>query len=182
MREQIPNIITSARILAVAPLCWLLWHEAWEPALAILVVAALSDGLDGFLARYFGWRSRLGALLDPLADKLFIVSITLVFGLRGHLPGWLVGMILIRDVIILGGALAWWHLHRTLEMKPLFISKVNTALQLLLLAVTLVQVAFYPLPPVIMTGLYWLVGITTVLSGSAYVLLWSLRAIRSPPP
>lgn len=178
MREQIPNIITVIRILAIAPICWLLWKESYALALGLLVLAGLSDALDGFLARRYGWFTRLGAMLDPVADKLFVVSVFIVFGLKGSLPWWLVVLVIGRDVVIVLGALAYRLVTGKLDMRPLVISKLNTGLQILLLAVTLLHVALYPLPVWFNLGLQWGVAATTVLSGVAYVLLWSRYAIQ----
>ena len=80
MREQIPNIITMIRIVSIAPICWLLWRGEYPLALMLLVLAGLSDALDGFLARRYGWFTRLGAFLDPVADKLFVMAVFIVFG------------------------------------------------------------------------------------------------------
>ena len=130
MREQIPNIITVIRILSIAPICWLLWQEAYEWALTLLVLAGLSDALDGFLARRYGWLTRLGAMLDPVADKLFVVAVFIVFGLKGDLPWWLIALVMGRDVVIVLGAIAYRLFTGRLDMRPLIISKVNTGLQI----------------------------------------------------
>ena len=147
-------------------------------AIYCLVLAGLSDGLDGFLARRYGWRSRLGALLDPLADKLFIVSIMLLFAAKGYLPAWLVMLVLGRDLLIVGGALLYRYITGTLEMRPLFISKLNTAFQILLLLMTLLHVGFYPLAAGFISGLQALVTVTTVFSGLAYVYWWTYYVFR----
>ena len=173
MLQQIPNIITLIRIASIAPICWLLWQEAFLPALVLLVLAGLSDALDGFLARRNHWFTSLGAFLDPVADKLFIISITVLFGLKGYLPWWLVWLVLARDVLIVGGALIYRWVKGKLEMQPLLISKLNTALQITLLALTLLHAGFYALPVVVTQSLQWLVAVTTVLSGGSYVYLWS---------
>ncbi len=178
VREQIPNIITVIRILSIAPICWLLWRESYEWALGLLVLAGLSDALDGFLARRYGWLTRLGAMLDPVADKLFVVAVFLVFGLKGDLPWWLIALVMGRDVLIVLGAIAYRLFTGRLDMRPLIISKLNTGLQIFLLATTLLHVALYPLPAWFNTGLQWSVAVTTVLSGAAYVLLWSRYALR----
>ncbi|MEZ5479384.1 MAG: CDP-alcohol phosphatidyltransferase family protein [Thiolinea sp.] len=178
MQEQIPNIITTLRIAAIAPICWLLWHDAYAEALVWLLLAGLSDGLDGYLARRYGWFTRLGAILDPIADKLFIVSITLLFGAKAYLPGWLVLLILGRDVVIVCGALAYRWVTGALDMRPLLVSKVNTALQILLLAVTLLHVGFYALPLLVTESLQWLVALMTVWSGAAYIFWWSYYALH----
>ncbi|SEA95146.1 CDP-diacylglycerol--glycerol-3-phosphate 3-phosphatidyltransferase [Thiothrix caldifontis] len=178
MREQIPNIITVIRILSIAPICWLLWKGIYGFALALLVLAGLSDALDGFLARRYGWFTRLGAILDPLADKLFVVSVFIVFGLKGSLPWWLIALVIGRDVVIVLGAIAYRLVIGGLDVRPLIISKLNTGLQIFLLAATLLHVAIYPLPGWFNLGLQWAVAVTTVLSGLAYVLLWSRYAWR----
>lgn len=177
MREQIPNIITVIRILSIAPICWLLWKGSYALALVLLVLAGLSDALDGFLARRYGWFTKLGAMLDPVADKLFVVSVFIVFGLKGSLPWWLVTLVIGRDVVIVLGAVAYRLVTGKLDMRPLIISKLNTGLQIFLLAVTLLSVALYPLPGWFNQGLQWLVAVTTVLSGAAYILLWSRYAV-----
>jgi cardiolipin synthase len=178
VREQIPNIITVIRILAIAPICWLLWRGSYALALILLVLAGLSDALDGFLARRYGWFTRMGAVLDPVADKLFVVSVFIVFGLKGSLPWWLIVLVIGRDVVIVLGALAYRVLTGRLDMRPLMISKLNTGLQIFLLAVTLLHMALYPLPVWFNMGLQWAVAVTTVLSGVAYILLWSRYAMR----
>ena len=177
VREQIPNIITVIRILAITPICWLLWQGNYTFALGLLILAGLSDALDGFLARRYGWFTPLGAVLDPAADKLFVVSVFIVFGLKGALPWWLIALVIGRDVVIVTGALAYRYLRGKLEMHPLFISKLNTGLHILLLAITLLDVALYPLPAWFTTGLEWGVAVTTCMSGIAYVVLWGRYAL-----
>ena len=177
--KYIPNIITIARIISVVPVAWCLWVESYKTALLLLILAGLSDGLDGYLARRYHWFTRLGALLDPVADKLFIVTIMLVFGFKGFLPWWIVWLIFGRDALIMGGAVIYRWVTGALEMKPLFISKVNTALQLILLAATLLHVGFYPLPQTVMDNLEWLVAASTIISGAAYVFFWSYDAFAN---
>lgn len=176
MREQIPNIITMIRIVSIAPICWLLWRGEYPLALMLLVLAGLSDALDGFLARRYGWFTRLGAFLDPVADKLFVMAVFIVFGLQGNLPWWLVSLVIGRDVVIVLGAMACRWLRGKLEIRPLMISKLNTGLQIFLLATTLLHVALYPLPSWLTIGLQWGVVATTLLSGIAYMILWGRYA------
>lgn len=173
MLKHIPNLLTLLRISAIAPICWLLWREQFTQALLLLLLAGLTDAFDGFLARRFGWVSKLGALLDPLADKLFIVSVVLLFGFKHYLPWWLVWLVLGRDVVILGGAVAYRLVFGDLEINPSRWGKLNTALQISLLALTLVHVAFYSFSPPIMQGLQWIVALSTLFSGASYVYLWA---------
>lgn len=178
MREQIPNIITVIRIISIVPICWLLWKAVYVPALLLLVLAGLSDALDGYLARRYGWFTRLGAVLDPVADKLFVVSVFLVFGLQGSLPWWLVALVIGRDIVIVVGAVLYRWLKGKVVMRPLVISKLNTGLQIFLLGMTLWHMAFAPLPTWFNLGLQWAVAVTTTLSGTAYVLLWGCYALK----
>lgn len=177
MRKQIPNIITVIRILSIVPLCWLLWKGQYSSALILLVLAGMSDALDGFLARRYGWITPLGAVLDPVADKLFVVSMFIVFGMKGNLPWWLVALVIGRDIVIVVGALAYRLVQGKLEMHPLMISKLNTGLQIMLLGFTLLHVALYPLPMWFNHVLQWGVAVTTFLSGIAYIILWGRYAL-----
>ena len=176
--EQIPNIITIIRILSIAPICWLLWQDDYALALILLIVAGLSDALDGFLARRYGWFTPLGAMLDPIADKLFVMGVFLVFGLKGNLPWWLIALVIGRDMVIVSGALAYKLATGSLTMQPLILSKLNTGLQILLLGTTLLDVALYPLPDWFNQTLQWIVALSTLLSGMAYVILWGRDAFK----
>ena len=114
------------------PLLWLLMHEHYAQAFWLALVAGASDALDGFLAKRFGWQSVLGGILDPIADKL-LLSVCF-FGLwwSGHLPTWLVALVLGRDLVILLGAFAWWRLLGSFKPAPSGISKCTTLTQLVL--------------------------------------------------
>ena len=171
--HNIPNIISIIRIIMVFPIAVFIWQESYNTAFILMIIAGLSDGLDGFLARAFHWQSKLGAILDPVADKLLLVSIFVVCGLKGFLPWWLVLMIIGRDLIIIIGAFAYRHVTHDDKIKPLLISKINTALQILLAIVTLYQAAIHKLADYVIPSLIWLVAISTFISGMAYVILWT---------
>lgn len=170
------NAITLARLLLTPALIYFLLTEDYRAALWLFVAAALSDVADGFIARHFDQQTRLGEVLDPLADKLLVASCVMVFAGQGLLPLWLAGMILARDVLIIGGALGFRHLAGSLEIAPTLLSKLNTALQLGLIALVLLHAAerfdaapFLPL----LTGL---VALSTAASGAHYVWVWGRRA------
>lgn len=169
--QHIPNIITVTRMAAIVPICWLLLQDAYLAAFVCLVLAGLSDGLDGFLARRFGWTTPLGAILDPLADKLFISVLMIMFAMKGHIPLWLMWLVLGRDLLIVSGAVVYRWLTGSLKIKPVLISKLNTALQILLLAATLLHVGLYALPLAVREGLQLLVAVTSALSGLVYVVM-----------
>lgn len=174
--RDIPNVISVARIILVFPVVWLLLTEQFRSAMLLFFVAGASDALDGFLAKHFKWQSWLGSILDPLADKFLLVSTYLCLGWLGALPWWLIGVIALRDVVIVGGALAYNYRIAHLNAEPTLISKLNTFLQIVLALVMVYDLGFTPLPAFIVTVLIWLVVATTALSGIGYVLDWGQRA------
>ncbi|MEO5343813.1 MAG: CDP-alcohol phosphatidyltransferase family protein [Gammaproteobacteria bacterium SHHR-1] len=176
--SDIPNLITLARILLVGPVVYALLREEFALALGLFFIAGVSDGVDGFLAKHYHWQSRLGSLLDPLADKLLLVSSSLSLAWLGLLPWWLVAAVLLRDLIIVGGAL-WWNFNISLlEAEPTIVSKINTFMQIVLvLAVVLAQLPLLDLlPEGALTALIWATLATTLSSGIDYVWEWSKRA------
>lgn len=148
-------------------------------AMAIMAVAGITDGLDGYLARRFDWRSRLGALLDPLADKLLMMASYVTLGYLGHIPLWLTVLVVGRDVVIMTGAAAYYRLTGHLEMDPTALSKANTALQVALVVVMVGALAGLAVPAWALAGIVWLVAAFTLASGLHYVWLWSRKARRA---
>ena len=149
-RRDIPNLITVLRILMVPPFVWLLLAGRHFEALVLFFIAGLSDGLDGFLAKRYGWTSRLGGLLDPLADKLLLVSGFIALGYQGLLPVYLVGLVLLRDLVIVSGAIAYHYRVAPLDADPSWVSKVNTVLQIALVLL----VIFNQVQPLL--GPFWM--------------------------
>ncbi|GAP66483.1 CDP-diacylglycerol--glycerol-3-phosphate 3-phosphatidyltransferase [Mizugakiibacter sediminis] len=174
--RHLPNLITLLRILLVLPLGWCLLERRFDVALALAAVAGGSDALDGFLARHYGWRSRLGGLLDPAADKLLLATCFLGLSMVGSVPWALTLLVLGRDVAIVAGALAWQRLFGALEAQPTLLSKFTTLAQILYVLAMLLEldgIAALALAP-----LRWAVVALTVASGVDYVLRWSLKARR----
>lgn len=174
--RDIPNLITILRILLVPPVVLLLLNERFGAALVLFLIAGASDGLDGFLAKRYGWTSRLGGLLDPIADKLLLVSCYLVLGWLGLIPLWLVAVVIGRDLIILSGALAYHWLIEPLQAEPTVISKLTTLLQILLVLAVLFSAGAVQLPADWLNYLEYSVLAAAVLSGADYVWTWSWRA------
>ena len=177
---NIPNTITVIRILLVPALVCFLLQQAFTAAIAVFLVAGVSDALDGFLARRLGQMTRLGALLDPLADKLLVVSSVLVLAWLGHLPRWLAITVITRDLLILAAAA---HTLRKSadELPPSVLSKINTFVQLTLIFFVLTHaggmLAIAPaLPP-----LYLISFVTTIVSGMHYAIGWLRGPQRSAP-
>lgn len=173
---DLPNLITIARMVAVVPLVWLLMNERYAAGLIVALVAGASDAIDGYLAKRNGWESRVGGILDPLADKLLLLCSYIVLAAQGILPAWLVMMILARDVIIIAGGLGFHYLVARVEPEPTLISKLNTFFQILLVLAILVHLATIPLPGHTIDVLITIVTLTTIISGVHYVGVWGRRA------
>ena len=125
--NALPNYLSALRIVLVIPIAWLLWQQQVMSAFWLMLVAGLSDALDGFLARRYGWQTELGSLLDPLADKFLVAAMYLVFTLHELIPVWLVALILTRDILILLGAGVYRGVFGDLTVNPSLLSKTNTS-------------------------------------------------------
>jgi cardiolipin synthase len=176
--SRLPNLISAGRIALVGPVAWSLVEQRYGLTLVLFTVAGVSDALDGFLAKRYGWITRLGSLLDPLADKLLLVTVFVLLAWGGMLPTWLVVLALLREVLILGGALAYRLRVGPFEGQPTLASKVNTFLQIALVIAILVDRSLGQLPGGLLGGLELAVVASVVVSGAQYVWLWSLRARR----
>lgn len=174
--RHIPNLITVLRILLVAPFLWALLEENYRIALWLFIIAGISDALDGFLAKYYGWTSELGGILDPLADKVLLIGAILALGWLNELPLWLVVLVVLRDLLIISGAISYHLLVERLQAQPLMISKLNTLIQLTLVCTVIVHYGIFLIPAALLNGLIGLTALTTVWSGAAYIWQWSSRA------
>lgn len=175
----LPNALTLFRMLAVGPIVYWLLTGEYTAALVLAVFAGISDLLDGYLARRFGWMTHFGGILDPLTDKFLLVSTTLTLAWLGQLPWWLVLLVVLRDLVIICGGL-YYHNFITpiVNSFPTALSKWNTLMQIVLIVVAMLGLVF---PQTVGPWNLWLiyvVAITTIASGVQYVLIWSLRARR----
>jgi cardiolipin synthase len=172
MPLTIPNLITILRFLLVPAVVLAMLNMRWDWAFAGFLVAGISDGVDGFIARRFNQQSKLGAYLDPMADKVLLVSVFVVMGFIGELPLWLVVTMVSRDALIICAVLLSTVMAHPVEMKPLYVSKANTAAQIVLAAVVLGELALGlhldPLRP----ALIILSGVLTMASAAAYLVAW----------
>jgi cardiolipin synthase len=175
----IPNLICGVRIVLVAPIVFSLLSGDFLSALVLIFVAGLSDGLDGFLAKNFRWRTRLGGILDPLADKLLLVSVMLTLTWLGLSPVWLACVVIGRDLIIVTGATVYNFLIGPVEPDPSLISKLNTGFQLLYMLFVIAHQAFSWPENISILVIGAGVFITSVVSGVDYVLRWSAKAIAA---
>src|SRR5690554_7100362 len=166
------------RMVLIVPFAGALLEGNYRLALLIFVIAAISDGIDGFLARYFSWRTRIGAIADPLADKALLITTYLMLTITGVLPVWLFLLVLARDLAIVGGALAYHYGIGRFEMAPGVPGKINTLVQILVALSIIILLAGWPVQPWVIDAGVWLVGGSAIFSGSHYVIVWSLRALR----
>jgi len=175
--RHLPNALTLLRFFLIPVLVVLLALQRYDVASVVFFISALSDLADGIIARNWNARSRFGEIADPLADKMTMLAVTLTLAVQGLLPLWLVAVIVLRDLVIVGGAVAYHFAVGRYDMAPSKISKLNTAVEFLTLATVLVNSA-----DVIQTGsalpaLFTLLLATIVASGAQYVWVWGRRAI-----
>ena len=175
----IPNLICVARILLTLPILYYLINLEFRIALVLIMIAGFSDGLDGYLARHYGWTSRIGGLLDPLADKLLFVCVFAALTWIGLVPLWLFAVVICRDIVIVAGAVAYEMLVAPVEPNPSKVGKLNTVLALLYLFFVMTA-QIYAWPPqvtILLCGAG--VFVVSLVSGLDYVLTWSRLALRA---
>ena len=175
--HNLPNLITCLRIVLVVPIIYALLEMRFNLTLLLFAIAGASDALDGFLARRFNWQSRLGAFLDPLADKILLMSSFYVLGWIEVLPIGLVAIVLVRDLVIMAGAASYYLLRGKLDFQPLLLGKLSTVLQVLCGLMAILAAGGWMEQPLLLTGLIYLTALLGLLSGIAYVVIWSKKFI-----
>lgn len=176
--HHLPNIISFLRILLVAPIVWALLNHRYDLAVVLFVIAGISDGVDGYLAKRFGWESRFGGVLDAIADKLLLVSTFIVLWLLTVFPLWLVALIIMRDLLIVGGGVIYNLKVEKFNAEPSLMSKLNTVLQIILATVGVLSLGLIDVSPVVIDVLTWAVAITVVMSGFGYANTWGRRVVK----
>ena len=172
----LPNLITLGRLFLVPALVYFVMLDQVAAAFWIFVLAGASDAVDGLLAKRLNAVTRLGTYLDPLADKALLVAAYITLGMQGELPLWLVILVVSRDLMIVGGALLYQVIMHELNPRPLAISKLNTALELLFVLFVLSRAAFDWPAEISVTLIGAAVLVTVVVSGVDYVWSWTRRA------
>jgi cardiolipin synthase len=172
----LPNLLCILRILLVYPVALWILQGRYAEVIGLVALAAFTDLLDGFLAKQFDWTSALGRFLDPLADKLLLVTVFVCLSIVGHAPWWLTGLVLLRDLVIASGAAAYRLLFGPINGRPTIPSKLNTFCQILFCLSVLANMAYNVPPAWWLTGLGALVFVSTFVSGLDYVLTYSRRA------
>jgi len=180
--RHIPNLICLLRIALILPLVLAMREGQQERIIVLFSIAAVSDGLDGYLAKRFGWTSDLGRVLDPVADKLLLVTVFITASWLDIAPWWLTAVAVTRDLVIGFGAIIYRLWLGPLNGRPTVISKVNTTLQLgYLLAVVVASATGFP-PREVLDALAAVLLVTIVASGTDYVLRFLRRALAQPAP
>ena len=177
--RDIPNLICIMRILLVFPTIFAMLTERFGWALTLFMIAAVSDGLDGYLARRFDWRSRLGSFLDPLADKFLMVSVYITCAWMGLIPLWFVGIVILRDIVIITGAVLFHRKFGSYTGEPLWSSKLNTVIQLVLATILLANQSIFPVENSLIELLIFFALLTTLWSGFSYVYIWKQKGKKT---
>ncbi|MDQ2069447.1 CDP-alcohol phosphatidyltransferase family protein [Natronospira bacteriovora] len=168
----LPNALSVARLILIVPMLLLLFAEQYLLTLILFAIAGISDGVDGWLAKRFGWQTRLGAVLDAAADKLMIAAVFIALGWKGLVPVWLVVLIFVRDLWIVLGA--WYNRHHLadFEVRPFLTSKINTAVQVCFVLLVIADAAWPFLTPALKSGAVAVAALSVVVSGLDYLQDW----------
>jgi cardiolipin synthase len=169
----LPNCISLLRIFAVPLTVYLLLSQQMTAAFWLIIVAGVSDGLDGYLAKRLNAVTLIGTYLDPLADKTMLIAVCLCLAHLGYLPCWIIALAILRDLLILGGVLLSNVLELELSVDPILISKLNTVLQIIMVAFALGREAMGWDLLQVMSALVYLVAVTTIVSGTLYLARWT---------
>lgn len=175
--KYIPNCFSLFRLLLIVPFLSAFYQHAYATAFYIFLIAGITDGIDGWLARQFHWQTQLGHIIDPLADKLLVGASFISLALIHQLPWWLVALVFLRDLTLFTGATAWYYcIERSYEFVPTLLSKLNTALQILLVALCLLKISYQSFSPDPTIFLMYLTAFTTTVTYIDYVWTWGKKA------
>jgi cardiolipin synthase len=167
---NLPNTLTLIRVLLIPIFVILIMNHSFKWALITFAIAGITDGLDGLLARLTRQKTELGAFLDPIADKLLLISAYLTLAIIEILPGWLSVIVITRDIIILLGILVIMLISHPPQIRPSFISKVTTTFQILTVLLALLT-GYDPLFKPLTSGAIYGTTCLTILSGIHYIYL-----------
>jgi len=175
----IPNFLTLLRIIAIPVFLILVNNHRYAAALVLFMAAGITDTIDGVIARLTNAKSELGATMDPLADKLLLLSSFVILTWLGAIPSWLFILALTRDVVVLSGYLVIYFVSTPMQVDPTFIGKLNTFMEMFTIGFALLTLARPEIPMATVNLMTWYAtGLTTTTSGVHYVysgLLWYQR-------
>lgn len=175
--RNIPNVITLLRVVLIPPIVWCLLNGAYWQGLVLFVMSGLTDAADGFLARHYGWTSRFGAIIDPLADKCLLILTFSTLTYLQRIPIWLCSVVIARDVLIVCCAMGYHFFIKEYDFEPTRISKLNTTLQLFYVFLLVLNLAGVWLPHHWITIVMYSVLATTTISFIDYTWVWSSRGL-----
>lgn len=171
--KSLPNAISVSRIILIAPILWCLYQGYFNWAVYLFVIAGITDALDGYLAKRFNCESRLGTILDPVADKLLLVFTMLMLAYLGLLPWWLFALVMIRDVWILWLSIKYMlQLGSSFKIIPPMSSKINTVMQIVLVTLVLIDQGWFKLHTELLSFAVAAVAFSTVVSGLLFLRRW----------
>lgn len=176
---NLPNLLTTLRVIAAPLLAWALVGRQFELAFWVFVAAAVTDALDGWIARRFHLLTAYGAVMDPLADKLVTLVCVVLLTWLGVVPLWLTLALVVRDTVIVGGAFAYQRAFGEVHIQPTWLGKLHTLVAFALFALVLAEGARYLELAVWRDALFWLVFAFTLASGVQYVVLWGRKAAQA---
>jgi len=176
---NIPNMLTLARIIITPFIVYAIIEHQPVLALILMGIAGITDMLDGAIARYFNQRSTVGAYMDPLADKLMLISTIVSLYFIEQVPLFLFLAVVFRDMIIMVGAIAYEMVTHKLEMQPTIASKITTFLQIMLVLTVLSDMAWQLPGAVVLQSVIWFTFAFTCISGLQYMVVWMQKAVRS---
>jgi cardiolipin synthase (CMP-forming) len=178
---SVPNLLTLLRMVLVPVVVWLIINGAGEAAFWLFVLAGVTDAVDGFIAKRFNQATLLGAYLDPVADKLLLVGVFVTLGVVGDLPSWLVVLVVSRDVMIVIAFAIAYLVGRPVRVRPLPVSKANTAAQIVLVGGVLADLGLgISMPAGLLQGAIVVVAFLTALSWAIYFAVWTRHLAGSP--
>ncbi|MEY3664256.1 MAG: hypothetical protein RLZZ153_438 [Pseudomonadota bacterium] len=175
----LPNLITVVRAALIPVIAYQLARRHFDWALALFIACALGDLVDGFLARRWNQRTRFGAIADPIADKLTMLTVTLMLAAEGLLPAWVAAAVIARDVVIVFGAIAFHFLVHEFDMVPSRLSKLNTAFEFVTLTAVMIDATEMIEMTRWLEPAYYALTVTIAASGLQYVWIWGRRAVRA---
>lgn len=175
---NIPNMLTLARIFLTPFIVYAIIENQPVLALILMGVAGLTDMLDGAIARFLDQRSTVGAFMDPLADKLMLISTIVTLYFIEHIPTFLFLAVVFRDMVIVVGALVYELVTRNLEMTPTIASKITTFLQIMLVLTVLTDMA-WQIPEILLPVMIWTTFAFTCISGVQYMIVWMSKAANA---
>lgn len=178
MLRSLPNILTILRIILIIPFVIMIIDGRFKAGFYILLAAGFTDALDGYLARRYSWSSKIGGILDPVADKLLMISAYFVLSMSELLPWWISVLVICRDLMIVAGATTYYFWIEKISASPTLLSKLNTVLLVLLVLMALGNAIWPMLSIETINMMIWSVATLSILTGIQYVWIWTRKAWR----